>query len=542
MELSPRDRRRGGMSVNVNRAMVVYITNNRKAKVYQAAPMSLQELFDRLKVSQPIPYTIEAYKDLKKAQRDDLKDIGGYVLGELKDGRRRSGCVLTRCAAVLDADNVPSGGTEEFIRRVMALPVCCCVYSTASHCPQAPRLRVVIPFAEDLPAEQYQPVTRLLCQAIQREMDWFDPTTAEAERMMYWATHCQDVAPVWYEQEGQGLLDTAALLAQLPNWQDPGTWPRFPREQTPAKLAGKQQDPTTKEGIVGAFCRVYDVPAAMDKYLPSVYEETATEGRYTFTGGSTWGGAVLYDDGKFLYSNHATDPAGGRLVNAFDLVRLHKFAGLDDGAPDGAKGNRLPSWAAMCELARSDNAVKDALAREQAASAVADFGPVVNGDDAVDVSWMRGLTRNMNGNIEHTSANVLHAMEHDPRLKGRLYLDSFADKLYGIAPLPWGNRFNEAGEFEWTDADDDGLAIYLEKLLGFRSPAMVRSVFNDHLARHAINPVTDYLDGLRWDGVPRLDTMLIDYLGAEDKPYTRAVTRKAFTAAVARAMTPRCEV
>ena len=46
---------------------------------------------------------------------------------------------------------------------------------------------------------------------------------------------------------------------------------------------------------------------------------------------------------------------------------------------------------------------------------------------------------------------------------------------------------------------------------------------------------------LQWDGVPRLDTLLIDYLGAEDSEYTRAVSRKAFTAAVARAMEPGCK-
>ncbi len=273
-------------------------------------------------------------------------------------------------------------------------------------------------------------------------------------------------------------------------------------------------------------------------YLPGVYEETATEGRYTFTGGSTWGGAVLYDDGKFLYSNHATDPAGGRLVNAFDLVRLHKFGDQDDGAPEEARGNRLPSYAAMVKLAMQDNAVLDELACERAASAVEDFGPLVGGAEAVDVSWMRGLSRSTNGNIDRTSANILHVLEHDPRLKGRLYLDSFADKIYGIAPLPWGNRPNETGAFEWADADLDGLLIYLEKLLGFRAPSIVQGALNDHFARHAVNPVTDYLKNLRWDEVPRLDTMLIDYLGAEDKPYTRAVTRKAFTAAVTRAMVP----
>lgn len=59
-----------------------------------------------------------------------------------------------------------------------------------------------------------------------------------------------------------------------------------------------------------------------------------------------------------------------------------------------------------------------------------------------------------------------------------------------------------------------------------------------HSNSHSFNDVTDYLEGLSWDGVPRLDTLLIDYLGAEDTAYTRAVTRKAFTAAVARAMRP----
>ena len=183
---------------------------------------------------------------------------------------------------------------------------------------------MVFPFAADIPAEQYPPVARLLRRCIQQEMTWFDPTTTQAERMMYWPAHCQDVAPVWYEQDGRGMVDAAALLAQqLPTWQDPATWPAFPNEQRDMDMAFKkaqQQDPEGKEGIVGAFCRAYNVPAAMYKYLPGVYEETATEGRYTFTGGSTWGGAVLYDGGKFLYSNHATNPAGGKLAREDEVV------------------------------------------------------------------------------------------------------------------------------------------------------------------------------------------------------------------------------
>ncbi|RKL69093.1 hypothetical protein CR203_03385 [Salipaludibacillus neizhouensis] len=75
-------------------------------------------------------------------------------------------------------------------------------------------------------------------------------------------------------------------------------------------------------------------------------------------------------------------------------------------------------------------------------------------------------------------------------------------------------------------------------MLNFR----VRDIINDALvtcsAKNRFNPVTNYLNGLKWDGVKRLDSLFIDYLGAADTEYTRAVTRKSFTAAVARAMSP----
>lgn len=54
--------------------------------------------------------------------------------------------------------------------------------------------------------------------------------------------------------------------------------------------------------------------------------------------------------------------------------------------------------------------------------------------------------------------------------------------------------------------------------------------------QNKINEVRDYLKGLAWDGVKRVDTLLSVYLGAEDTPYTRAVMRKSLCAAVARAI------
>lgn len=375
--------------MNSNRPLTIYTARRRTDAVLQPEPLDLQGLFERLADSRAIPMTHDAYVALPKAQQDDLKDVGAFIAGELKNGRRRRDCILSRNAAVLDADSLPAGGTDDFVRAVAGLNVCCCIYSTAKHSPATPRLRVVVPLDKDVPAERYPLIVRLLCRAIQPEMSWFDPTTAEAGRIMYYPTHCQDITPVYYVPEGGGLLDAARLLAWLPNWQDVSSWPVFQREQTPARLAEKQQDPETKTGVVGAFCRVYNVPAAMDRFLPSTYEETTTAGRYTFTRGSTAGGAVLYDGGKFLYSHHATDPAGGKLVNAFDLVRLHKFAELDDDAKPGTPVVKSASYTAMVELARSDQAVSDVLAKGRI-SAAEDFQNVADESAALELGRCEG--------------------------------------------------------------------------------------------------------------------------------------------------------
>lgn len=55
---------------------------------------------------------------------------------------------------------------------------------------------------------------------------------------------------------------------------------------------------------------------------------------------------------------------------------------------------------------------------------------------------------------------------------------------------------------------------------------------------NSFNPVLDYLNGLTWDGKPRLDTWLSTYLGADDDPLNRAMGRKVLIAAVRRVRVP----
>ena len=516
-----------------DRQITISVGASRRATNWQAQTLTISELYDRLRLPAKSTETMAEYLALSKGQQDNLKDVGGYVAGTLHGPRRKAGAVTGRDVLTLDLDSIPAGGTDDVVRRVEALGCGYCIYSTRKHRPDAPRLRVLLPLDRTCTADEYESCARRMADMIGMELA--DPSTFEASRLMYWPSVCADGQYVYYPAD-KPMLSVDGLLATYVDWRNVASWPACPGAAAPARLAAKQGDPEAKHGVVGAFCRVYDVPAAMDKFLPGVYEETDTPGRYTFTGGSTTGGAVLYDGGKFLYSHHATDPCGGKLVNAFDLVRLHCFGDKDDEAAHGARGNGLPSYGAMCELAVADEAVSALLDQEKQAEIAEAFSPV--GGAPVDASWLHGLKRNSKGGFEHTSANVAHVLENDPMLKGRLYYDSFAEQMLGVSPLPWGRHQQENGVFEWRDADDDGLGIYLERVLGFRAPAVFKSVLSDCMARQAFNPVTNYLNGLAWDGIPRLDTLFIDYLGADDTPYTRAVTRKSFVAAVARAYDP----
>lgn len=327
--------------------------------------MTVSQFFDRLSKSVPLGKCWAEFQAAKHEEwAADLKDKGGYVAGTL-NGARRSDGAASRCVVVLDLDNIPSGATQDVLNRVKGLGLCYAVHSTVSHSLESPRLRVCFPLVEDISPDMYAPIVRLLARLIQEEMSWFDSSSSEAVRLMYWPTHADDIEPVFDCDAVAPLLDAVALLNEhLPTWTDCTTWPAWPYERVAGKSASKQGDPEQKNGLVGAFCRVYDIEKAMAEFLPGVYDPADIPGRYTLIAGSTHGGAVLYDGGKFLYSHHSTDPCSGRLVNAFDLVRLHKFGALDADAAHGTPSNRLPSYREMLKLAQGDAAVRGELARE----------------------------------------------------------------------------------------------------------------------------------------------------------------------------------
>ena len=529
------------MSVMQNdRKIIITVGNNRRSVNWQPQTLMLSEFYEKLRIPTRSTETMADYLVLKKSEQDDRKDIGGFVAGSLSGPRRKAGAITGRDLITLDFDNIPPGGTEEILKRVEGLGCGYCIYSTRKHSPAAPRLRILLPYDRTASSDEYEPTARYMAALI--GMEFADPTTFEVSRLMYWPSVCADAEYIFIFADKpmlsvDGLLES--LSSQYGDWHDVTKWPQVPgSENQYRKLATKQSDPLTKNGIIGTFCRTYDIYTAIDTFLTGIYAPVETmPGRFTYLGGSTTGGAVVYDNGLFLYSHHATDPCSGKLVNAFDLVRLHKFGDQDYTVDPNMPPNRLPSYQAMCELAASDPRVSKQLAKERAESVISDFGELAKEGDNFD--WTAELEINKQTlQIKATIDNIWLILENDPNLRGKFALNEFAGRGEVLGDLPWNLSKKRRA---WSDNDNQGLYWYFEKTYHITGNNEIDGALSLHSELHKFNDVKKFLTALKWDGHLRLDTLLIDYLGAVDKQYVRAVTRKAFTAAVARAMEPGCK-
>ncbi len=515
-----------------NRELRISTAGSRKATHWPKSTILWSEFARRLETPVRGTESYEAYLAMPKARQAELKDVGGYVGGTFTGDRRKAGRVEGRDLVTLDLDSIPAGQTEDILRRVDGLGCAAVVYSTRKHCGYAPRLRVVIPGDRTAGPDEYEPVARKLASLI--GIEFCDPTTFEPTRLMYWPS-CSADGEFVCRLYDKPFCSVDGLLAMYGDWTDISQWPQVPgSEAEERRRVARQEDPTTKRGMIGAFCRTYSITQAMDRFLPGLYEETVTPGRYTYTGGSTAGGAVVYDGDLFLYSHHATDPCSGQLVNAFDLVRLHKYGELDAEAKEGTPNNKLPSFMAMSRLAMDDAAVSELMAKEKMAQARKAFGePDAPTQDEDDMAWLSRLTRDASNRFEKTINNAVLVLENDPNLKGKIATDEFASCGMAIGRLPWDEREERR---RWKDVDDAGFYRYLETFYGITGREKLDNALLLVSAKNRVNDVKDYLQGLSWDGTKRVDTLLFDYLGAEDNAYTRAVMRKSLCAAVARAV------
>ena len=491
---------------------------SRFEKKWKNKLMQWSVLVKKLESPVKTPETQAEYKKMAKADQDKIKDVGGYVGGSLKGGKRGTSTVACRSLITLDLDFAPYDYFQdlELIGEYAAL-----TYTTHKHSKDNPRYRLLVPLDRNVSPEEYEAIARKIAEDI--GIDYFDDTTYQPSRLMYWPSVSADGEYICKFIDAP-FLSADETLARYPDWKDSSYWPESSRAAGIKKrLADKQGDPTEKKGIIGAFCRTYSVTEAIEKFIPEAYTATDKEDRYTYTGGSTAAGLVIYGDGKWAYSNHGTDPISGLLCNAFDIVRIHKF-GEEDEAFSGSETTKLPSYRKMIEFCMEDPETKKQMGREILGRAKEDFA-----DD------LEALQYDAKGNLVNTVSNIVVFMKQQADLDG-IFKNEMSGFIEVDTPLPWTSHLGQ-----WRDADDVQLIAYLDKFGKFSKQKVQDALIKlaDDRRRH---PVKDYLDSLpEWDGVERVDSLLIDYLGADDSEYTRQVTRKTLCAAVYRIYKPGCK-
>ena len=498
--------------------MKIAYGNSRMDKKWKNSDISWDEFCSRVKTTQRTTETVEEYRKMRKGGQDSIKDVGGFVGGHLKDGRRKKGNVLSRSMLTLDMDYGTSTIWEEIST---FFPYQCCIYSTHKHTPENPRLRLIIPLFRDVGEEEYAAVSRMVAKEI--GIDLFDDTTYEPERLMYWPSTSRNGIFVYEEKDGS-LLDPDVFLNKYDDWHDTSTWPVSSRQSEVLDRSLKEQaDPLSKEGVIGTFCRTYSVSRAIDTFLKDIYEPSVMVGRYDYIPADSSAGVILYDD-KFAYSHHATDPASGRLLNAFDLVRIHKFGHLDDRATESTPPSKLPSFNNMCEFAIQDDEVKAQFTKERMEQATIDF---------TEDNWQTALELDKQGKIKDTLDNIVLIIRNDSELES-IAFNKHRDGIDARDGLPW-----EQMKGGWNDSDNAALKVYLSNKYGIYSPTKTKDAILAVAAERSYHPIKEYLDHLpEWDGTDRVETLLIDYFNATDNSYTRAVTRKMMVAAVARIVHP----
>lgn len=489
--------------------------------------LNWSELVQRLSEDRKTSETFKEYMAATKAEQLKIKDVGGYVGGYLSNGKRGINNVGFRRVITLDIDFAHNDFWEDFI---LTFDNAAVLHSTHKHHVDSPRLRLIMPINREVSADEYVAISRKIAGDLNIEL--FDNTTFEPNRLMFWPSTPKDIDYYFKTQDGP-WIDADEVLNSYIDWKDSSLWPTADKQLDRIRgAAEKQQDPTAKKGIIGAFCRTYTMTEAIETFLAEEYTPVdGDDSRWTYKKGSTAAGLIIYDD-KFAYSHHGTDPAGGKLSNAFDLVRLHKFGHLDEQSKDNQK-----SFKAMEEFAREDKEVRKVIASEKLDSAKYDFAEdlteIEMQEDASD--WMSEMEVDGKGRYLSTAVNLNLIFANDIRFKGLFKMNEFDMKRYVCGNMPW-RKIDKPEPVK--NVDYSGVRNYIESIYGISGTIKIDDAMALEFERQSFHPVRDYLKGLKWDGKQRIDFILIDYFGVEDNIYTREAMRKCMVGAVGRIFKP----
>jgi len=480
--------------------------------------------------------TVAEYTKMGKEAQLAVKDQGYFVGGHCRDGVRKKTHMEQRDMLSIDGDFA----TEDWqgLLSLGLMGYAWLAHTTHKHTETQPRYRLLLPLARPVNEFEYAFLCRHVANMVHKET--FDPAGHRWVQAMFWPSvskdgeyHCIHEAGTW--------LDPEEAKADYADWRDVDQWPGTDREASSLRHSmQKAGNPLEKPGLVGAFCRAMgDIYSAME-LIPDAYEPTSQDNRFSYSDGQSKNGAIVYDD-QWLYSHHGSDPCGGMLVNAFDMVRIHKFGDMDQDAPEGTPINRTPSYKAMKEFAQTNSTVAQEMVRDRVEDdPLNDFEDIQREDaeQESDDDWYKHLAITAEGSIKSTLRNASLILAHDPGLKDCVFYDEFSGGLKAERGVP-GYRMRHQYPTEWRDQMDLQVRVHIERKykVALSKDMMADAVMQvgAQTPRHAI---LDWLNSLSWDGRPRVDTLWVDYFRLPDNPYTRESARAFMVAGCNRVMHP----
>lgn len=337
--------------------------------------------------------SLEDFMDIFKPENvkeQPTKDGRNYIAGRLLDYNkpRGKGNIIDRCAVVLDCDDATPEQVKNLCDAIKNLGVRSVVHSTYTSTPDKPRVRVVIPLANDVVPGDYV----ALCKALMSHLNMvtWDESCAQAERAMYMPA----------KRDGYWATFTDGPLMNGVEWlkaHKPAPKQRTSRGNVAKR--DKRRNPKSDAGIQGAFNRVYTIADAIEEFdLPY---EPCREGRWTFYGSHSEGGLRLVEDREDLcISEHAnSDPAcfidgngSHRALSSFELCAVHLYG---DGDDTSLPPRERASMQKMAKRAAEDEGVRVEL------GAPSDIEGKVG---TVDVMWLFN-------NVDDVDLQARHAAE-----------------------------------------------------------------------------------------------------------------------------------
>lgn len=462
------------------------------------------------------------------------KACGNYVLGTfVKTTVRHAGdedpctnlhrtkvAVESRCALTLDVD-YPGAA---FLKRLAQKEWAYLLHTTFSSTENEPRYRLIIPLSRAVTPDEYYCAAGAVLQDLGKEQ--FDQGSVQPERYMFRPSEPKKNT-FWYEVHDGPVADVEALLDDF----------KADLSDLPMPRAGKnKRNPYELEGTVGAFNRAYSDFADLIHEYDLPYEPDGAD-RWHLIGAAAAAGMGICAPG-LVYSHHANDPAYGQTCSAFDLARLHMFGHLDEGAKPATPIHKLPSTAAMREIATKDvRVVTELVGSDFAASMEATAEAIesgMNNSPDAPADWRLGFALNSRTGMPTDDIhNWDLIVANDPSFRG-LYYNELSMAIETDRDLPW--RKLTPGREIFDGGDRSSLLLYIEREYHIRpTRAYMDDLINDRAHRRRVNPVLDYLNSLKWDGVSRIETCLP---GVRPTSFTRLAARKSLVAAAARMIDP----